>query len=44
MPRFFGSFIPNLGDFDSRFRAAGHMSSATYFSNLLEDKDRRIKT
>jgi hypothetical protein len=24
--------------------AMGHMSSATYFSNLLEDKDRRLKT
>jgi hypothetical protein len=23
--------------------AAGHVSSATYFSNLLEDKDRRLK-
>jgi hypothetical protein len=24
-------------------RAVGHVSSATYFSNLLEDKDRRLK-
>jgi hypothetical protein len=23
--------------------AAGHVSSATYFSNLLEDNDRRLK-
>jgi hypothetical protein len=23
--------------------AAGHMSSATYFSTVLEDKDRRLK-
>jgi hypothetical protein len=23
--------------------AAGHVSSTTYFSNLLEDKDRRLK-
>jgi hypothetical protein len=23
--------------------AAGHVSSVTYFSNLLEDKDRRLK-
>jgi hypothetical protein len=23
--------------------AAGHVSSATYFLNLLEDKDRRVK-
>jgi hypothetical protein len=43
MPRFFGSFIPKLGDLDSRLRAAGHVSSTTYFSNMLEDKDRRLK-
>jgi hypothetical protein len=43
MPRFFGSFIPNLGNLDSRLGAAGHVSSATYFSNLLEDKDKRFK-
>jgi hypothetical protein len=43
MPRLFGFFIPKLGDLDSRLGAAGHVSSATYFSNLLEDKDRRLK-
>jgi hypothetical protein len=32
-----GIWIQGLG-------AAGHMSPATYFSNLLEDKDRRLKT
>jgi hypothetical protein len=41
MPWLFGSFIPKLGDLDSG--AAGHVSSATYFSNLFEDKDRRLK-
>jgi hypothetical protein len=44
MPRFFGSFILNLGDLDSSSWAAGHVSSATYFSNFLEDKDERFKT
>jgi hypothetical protein len=43
MPRFFGSFIPKLGDLDSRLGGCGHVSSVTYFSNLLEDKDRRLK-
>jgi hypothetical protein len=43
MPRIFGSLIPNLGELDSRLEAAGHVSSATYFSNLLEDKDKRLK-
>jgi hypothetical protein len=40
MPRFFGFFIQILEDLDSRLGAAGHVSSATYFSNMLEDKDR----
>jgi hypothetical protein len=43
MPRFFGPFIPKLGDLDSMLGAAGHVASTTYFSNLLEDKDRRLK-
>jgi hypothetical protein len=43
MPRFFGSFIPNLGDLDSSLGAAGHVSSTTYFSKFLEDKDRRFR-
>jgi hypothetical protein len=43
MPRFFGSFISNLGDWIQGSRAAEHLSSATYFSNLLEHKDRRLK-
>jgi hypothetical protein len=38
MLQFFGSFIPNVRDLDSRLEAA-----TTYFSNLLEDKDRRLK-
>jgi hypothetical protein len=33
----------NLGIWIQGLRAVGHMSSATYFSNLLEDKDRRLK-
>jgi hypothetical protein len=33
----------NLGIWIQGLRAAGHVSSATYFSNLLEDKDRRLK-
>jgi hypothetical protein len=32
----------NLKDLDSRLGAAGHVSSPTYFSNLLEDKNRRL--
>jgi hypothetical protein len=36
-------FIPNLGDLNSRLGGCGTRSSATYFSNLLEDKDRRHK-
>jgi hypothetical protein len=40
----FDPLFQNLGDFDSRLGAAGHVSSMTYFSNLLEDKDRRLKT
>jgi hypothetical protein len=44
MPRFFRSFIPKLGDLESRLGSCGtRVSSATYFSNLLEDKDRRLK-
>jgi hypothetical protein len=43
MPWFFGSLIPNLGDLNSRLGGCGHESSATYFSNLPEDKDRRFK-
>jgi hypothetical protein len=39
MPRLFGS----LGIWIQGSGAAGHVSSATYFSNLLEDKDRRLK-
>jgi hypothetical protein len=33
----------NLGIWISGSGAAGHVSSATHFSNLLEDKDRRLK-
>jgi hypothetical protein len=33
----------NLGIWIQGSGAAGHMSSATYFSNLLEDKDIRLK-
>jgi hypothetical protein len=32
-----------LGIWIKDSEAAGHVSSATYFSNLLEDKDRRLK-
>jgi hypothetical protein len=43
MPRFFGSFIPKLGIWIQGSGAAGHVSSVTYFSNMLEHKDRRLK-
>jgi hypothetical protein len=44
MPRFFGSFIPKSENLDLRLGgAAGYVSSATYFSNLLEDKDRKLE-
>jgi hypothetical protein len=43
MPRFFGSFIPKLGIRIQDSGAVGHVSTPTYFSNLLEDKDRRVK-
>jgi hypothetical protein len=33
----------NLGIWIQGSGAAGHVQSATYFSNLLEDKDRRLK-
>jgi hypothetical protein len=33
----------NLGIWIQGSGVAGNMSSATYFSNLLEDKDRRLK-
>jgi hypothetical protein len=33
----------NLGIWIQGSGAAGHVSSATYFSNLLEDKDKRLK-
>jgi hypothetical protein len=33
----------NLGIWIQGSGAAGHVSSATYFSNLKEDKDRRLK-
>jgi hypothetical protein len=33
----------NLGIWTQGSGAAGHVLSATYFSNLLEDKDRRLK-
>jgi hypothetical protein len=33
----------NLGIWIQGSGATGHVSSATYFSNLLEDKDRRLK-
>jgi hypothetical protein len=33
----------NLGIWIQGSRAAGHVSSATYFANLLEDKNRRLK-
>jgi hypothetical protein len=32
----------NLGIWIQGSGAAGHVSSVTYFSNLLEDKDRRL--
>jgi hypothetical protein len=35
--------FPNLGIWIQGSGAAGHVSSATYFSNLLEDKDGRLK-
>jgi hypothetical protein len=45
MPRFFGSFIPNLGDLNSRLRGCGtRVISDLFFQNLLEDKDRRLET
>jgi hypothetical protein len=44
MPRFFGSFFKILGVWIQNSEAAGHVLSVTYFSNLLEDKDRRFKT
>jgi hypothetical protein len=43
MPRFFASFILNLGDLDSRLGGYGTLVISDYFSNLLEDKDRRLK-
>jgi hypothetical protein len=33
----------NLGIWIQGSEVVGHVSSATYFSNLLEDKDRRLK-
>jgi hypothetical protein len=33
----------NLGIWIQGLGATGHMSSAIYFSNLLKDKDRRLK-
>jgi hypothetical protein len=43
MPRFFDPLFQTLGIWIHGLGAAGHVSSATYFSNLLEDKDRRLK-
>jgi hypothetical protein len=44
MPRFFGSFIPKPWGFGFKGSgSAGHVSSVTYFSKLLEDKDKRLK-
>jgi hypothetical protein len=39
----FGSFFPNLGIWIKGLGAPGHVSSMTYFSHFLEDKDRRFK-
>jgi hypothetical protein len=37
-------FFPNHSGFGFKAQGLqGHVSSATYFSNLLEDKDRRLK-
>jgi hypothetical protein len=45
MPQFCGSFIQNLENLDSRLGGLqGHVSAATYFLNLLEDEDTRLKT
>jgi hypothetical protein len=46
MPRFIGSFFPNHSGFGFTVGGLeGHVSSATYyFSNLLEDKDKKLKT
>jgi hypothetical protein len=51
--KFFPSYIACHNSLDPLFQtlgiwiqgsgAAGHVSSATYFSNLLKDKDRRLK-
>jgi hypothetical protein len=44
MLRFFGPFIPKLGDLDSKLGGSGTcVISTLFFSNLLEDKDRRLK-
>jgi hypothetical protein len=44
MARFFGSFISKPWGFGFKGSgAAGHVSSVTYFLNMLEDKDRRLK-
>jgi hypothetical protein len=43
MPRFFGSLIPKLRDLDSRLGGCGTRVISDLFSNLLEDKDRRLK-
>jgi hypothetical protein len=36
-------FFQTLGIWIQGLGARGHVSSAIYFSNLLEDKDRRLK-
>jgi hypothetical protein len=40
---FLDPLFQNLGIWIQGSGAAGHVSSATYFLNLLEDKDRRLK-
>jgi hypothetical protein len=44
MPRPFGSFFPNLRIWIKGLGTARHVSSMVYFSNFLEDKERRFKT
>jgi hypothetical protein len=44
MLRFFEFFYQTLGIWIQGSGAARHVSSVTYFSNLLEDKDKRFKT
>jgi hypothetical protein len=43
MLQFFGSFLPNLRDLDSRLGGYRTRVISDLFLNLLEDRDRRLK-